>query len=87
MSLVLSIKVLKHKSLLGWNPRPCHVVDLMLGPAHSKCYTSLCSMLHTHHLRSLTLLWKTVTKTELSIITVNLMIVHEMIGSMVLMQE
>ena len=39
-------------------------------------------MLHTHHLTHI-ILWKAVTKTELSIITVNLMIVHEMIGSMI----
>ena len=36
---------------------------------------------------SLTLLWKAVTKAELSMIAVNLMIVHGMIGSMILMQE
>ena len=82
LSLALSIKVLMHKSVLGWNPRPlpCHARTSTLSVAFP-CV--LCCTL----IISLTLLWKAVTKAESSMIAVNLMIVHGMISSMILMQE
>ena len=80
LSLALSIKVLKHKSVLGWNSRP-----LPGSWSHARTSTLSVALPCCTLIISLTLLWKAFTKAESSMIAVNLMIVHGMIGTMILM--